>query len=107
MRDSLVEATTDRLADLPPVETARRPPLGQRAQMLADFLEREPQALDDQDKAEPADIAAQEAALIAGGAQRRDQPLVLVKPDRGDREASAARQFTDGKKVGRFHGYSR
>lgn len=103
LRDPPVEAFADRLADLPPVEARRRAPLRQAAQMVADLVEREAEFLHDQDETQPPDIAAQKAALVARGAVRLDQPLILVEADRRGREAGAAREVADAEKVVRVH----
>jgi hypothetical protein len=103
LRDAAVEAFADGFADLPPVETGGIASLGQAAQVIADFFEREPQLLHDQDKAEPPDIAAQEAPLVARGAEGFDQSLVLVKADRRGGKAGPARQIADAEVVVRIH----
>ena len=41
--------------------------------------------------------------LVAPGAQRLDQALVLVEADRGHAEPGAPGEFADGEQVGRFH----
>ena len=63
--DPAVEALANGLADLPPVEARGGAALRQAAQMFADILERQAEFLDDEDKAQPPDIAAQEPPLVA------------------------------------------
>lgn len=73
--DARVELFPDRAADRLPVLSRGRPAVRQARELLLDLRQPQPQLLRNQDEAQPADVAAQEPALIAAGADRFDQPL--------------------------------
>src|SRR3546814_7606795 len=71
--DPAVERAADRQTDGVPVASGGRATLRQLAEFAIDFTQRHAQPLRDQDKAQPPDIAAQEAALIARCPDRRSE----------------------------------
>ena len=102
-RDAGVDFLAQRSADGLPVVHRRSAALRQLGQLLFDLGEAQSELLRDQDKAQPADVAAQEAALVAAGAQRLDQALVLLITDRRNREPGAPRQFADREQIVAVH----
>src|SRR5690606_12499670 len=51
--------------------------------------------LRDEDEADPANVGAKESALVATGADRSQQALVLVEPDGGDGDAGPRGKLAD------------
>src|SRR5207253_1094619 len=90
------EAVADSAADRLPVLARGGAAEGEAGELFLDLAEGEAEALGYQGEGQAADVGAQEAALVAGGADGREQALRLVEADGGDGEAGAAGEFADG-----------
>src|SRR3990170_7616217 len=94
--DTLVDLEAHPAADLLPITERRRAALRELGELRLDLGERQAELLRDQDEADPADVGAQETALVAACAERLNQPLLLVEAQRGNRDAGTFGQPADG-----------
>src|SRR3954451_25487330 len=78
-----------------PVGSGGRAPLGEGRQSLGDLLEGEPHPLRGADESDPAQRRTRVAALVAAGALRSDQALVLVVAQRRRRDPRAGGELAD------------
>src|SRR5215471_15431929 len=86
-----------------PARRERRPvgPLGhavvrQRGELGPDLLERQPDLLREDDEGDAPEHGPRVAAVPGVGADRPDQPLLLVEPQRRGRDPAARRHLADG-----------
>ena len=80
-------------------------PSGSVAERVADLLQAEPHPLRGPDERQPPQHRSRVFPLVAGGALGRDQPPLLVEPQRGVRHATAPRDLANRQVVGQFrHG---
>ncbi len=68
----------------------------QVGQFALDLGQREAQLLRNQDETDAANVGAQETPLVSRGAQRLQQPLLLVETQCRYRDAGTPTQFADG-----------
>ncbi|EGJ78430.1 hypothetical protein STTU_5641 [Streptomyces sp. Tu6071] len=94
--DAVVQLGAPVLRETGPVLRGRGALLGQVGERLADRGEGDADALRGTDEGDPAEDVARVAALVAGGATARDEPLGLVEVERGDGGPAARGELSDG-----------
>src|SRR5690606_38927799 len=97
--DLLVEAGAPGARDAGPVVLGGGARVGQLGQGVADLVEGQAHPLGDPDERDPAQHVALVAALVAGGAGRRDEPLGLVVAQGGGGHARAFAHRADAQGV--------
>ena len=98
--DSLIYPLPPRARELSPVAARRGALGGELGQFGADFLERQPYSLGEDDESDAPQHRARKAAVPRPGSLRRDEPSLLIEAEGGCGDTAPPRDLSDSQQLG-------